>query len=122
MPKMIWLYRCTHCRGQMATESAFTRDESSPAKTIECLCYDQQTLLPARQMSPSELDRWANHGLVCVGAGTADILAGLALQRGTLVDVGIGNILVCTLVSLLDPLLRGMGLLERETRSSREEG
>ena len=35
MPKMIWLYRCTHCRGEMATKSAFTRDESPPAKSID---------------------------------------------------------------------------------------
>ena len=59
--------------------------------------------------------------LVCVAAGTAAILAGLASQRGGMVDFGIGTILVCTLVSLLEPLLRGIGLLDRETQSSREE-
>ena len=72
MPKMIWLYRCTCCGGEMATESAFTRDESPPAKTIECLGCDQQTLLPVRQMSQSELDRWADHGPLTVGSGVSD--------------------------------------------------
>ena len=72
MPKMIWLYKCNYCGGKMATVSAFTRDESPPAKTIECLSCDQQTLLPVRQMSPPELDRWANCTQAIIGSGSID--------------------------------------------------
>ena len=43
----------------MATKSAFTRDEGPPARAIECVGCETGTMVPVRQMTSAELDRWA---------------------------------------------------------------
>ena len=59
MTKMIWLYQCEVCNAELATESAFTRDEGPPAKAIECVACEKTTMRPVRQMSTWDLTLWA---------------------------------------------------------------